>query len=186
MAVSSGSAPEQAFCAAIRRLAQDPPELKRVEAGHKQGLHAGLLLLEPLYELFVEQPASLSIDRFANHLMQLTGNQVKISLGSYWRGQEKFDDGLLVQHPSKKPMSLARLLEALRGAGTSAWLAQTAGKRGSNTCPATWFANMTSCEAATHAAMKLQALPARVSSCHDESESIEHSVSCSFGAFELL
>ena len=124
-----GSAPEQEFCAAIRRLAQDPPELDAVEAGHKQGFHVGLLLLEPLSELFVEQPDRLSIDRFANHLMQLTGNQVKVSLGSYWRGEQRVDNGLLVQRPSKKPMSLARLLDALRSAGTSAWLAQTAGKQ---------------------------------------------------------
>lgn len=73
MAEAGGVAPEQAFCAAIRCLALAPPQLAVVEAGHKQGLSTGLLLLQPLYQLFVEQPELLSIDRFANHLMQLTG-----------------------------------------------------------------------------------------------------------------
>ncbi len=119
--------PEQAFCAAIRRLAEDPPQASALEAGHKEGFSNGLLLFEPLYSLLAGNPDNLSIDRFANHLMQLTSNKVRVSLGSYWRNQSRFDDALLVQHPSKKPMSLAKLMEILRQSCTSIWLAQTAG-----------------------------------------------------------
>ena len=119
--------PEQAFCAAIRRLAEAPPEAFSVEGGHKQGLHNGLLLLEPVYRFLAAEADNLSIDRFANHIMQLTSNKVRVSLGCYWMDQTKFDDALLVQHPSKKPMSLAKLLDMLRQSCTSIWLAQTAG-----------------------------------------------------------
>ena len=119
--------PEQAFCAAIRRLAEDPPQASALEAGHKEGVSNGLLLFEPLYSLLVGNADTLSIDRFANHLMQLTSNKVRVSLGNYWKGQGRFDDTLLVQHPSKKPMSLAKLMEILRQSCTSIWLAQTAG-----------------------------------------------------------
>ena len=119
--------PEQAFCAAIRHLAEDPPEAQDVEGGHKQGMSSGLLLLQPLFTLLVKDSNTLSIDRFANHLMQLTSNSVKVSLGSYWKDQTKIDDALLVQHPSKKPLSLAKLLELLKRSCTSAWLANTAG-----------------------------------------------------------
>lgn len=119
--------PEQAFCAAIRYLADDPPEASAFEAGHKEGCSNGLLLLEPLYSLLVGNADDLSIDRFANHLMQLTSNKVRVSLGSYWKDQSRFDDALLVQHPSKKPMSLAKLMDILRRSCTSIWLAQTAG-----------------------------------------------------------
>ncbi|KAL0042953.1 hypothetical protein WJX79_004845 [Trebouxia sp. C0005] len=62
--------------------------------------------------------------------MQLTSNKVRVSLGSYWKDQSRFDDALLVQHPSKKPMSLAKLMEILRQSCTSIWLAQTAGVEG--------------------------------------------------------
>ncbi len=119
--------PEQAFCAAIRLLAEDPPRASALEAGHKEGFSNGLLLFEPLYSLLVGNPDTLSIDRFANHLMQLTSNKVRVSLGSYWKDQSRFDDALLVQHPSKKPLSLAKLMEILRQSCTSIWLAQTAG-----------------------------------------------------------
>ena len=130
MTGGGGKAPEQAFCAAIRRLTLLPPQPDVVEAGHKQGIQAGQLLLQPLYQLTVAEPDNLSIDRFANHLMQLTGNQARVLLGSYWKDQERVDDALLVQHPSRKPMSLAKLLDILRNAGTNAWLAQTAGEQG--------------------------------------------------------
>lgn len=119
--------PEQAFCAAIRLLAEVPPRASAFEAGHKEGSSNGLLLFEPLYSLLVWNADNLSIDRFANHLMQLTSNKVRVSLGSYWKGQTRFDDALVVQHPSKKPMSLAKLMEILRQSCTSIWLAQTAG-----------------------------------------------------------
>lgn len=119
--------PEQAFCAAIRLLAEHPPQASALEAGHKEGFTNGLLLFEPLYSLLVGNADNLSIDRFANHLMQLTSNKVRVSLGSYWKDQSRFDDALLVQHPSKKPMSLAKLMEILRQSCTSIWLAQTAG-----------------------------------------------------------
>ncbi|DBB11232.1 TPA: hypothetical protein ACH3X3_006675 [Trebouxia sp. C0006] len=122
--------PEQAFCAAIRRLAEDPPQASALEAGHKEGFSNGLLLFEPLYSLLAGNPDNLSIDRFANHLMQLTSNKVRVSLGSYWRNQSRFDDALLVQHPSKKPINLAKLMEILRQSCTSIWLAQTAGVEG--------------------------------------------------------
>ncbi|KAA6428663.1 MAG: hypothetical protein FRX49_01538 [Trebouxia sp. A1-2] len=122
--------PEQAFCAAIRLLAEHPPQASALEAGHKEGFTNGLLLFEPLYSLLVGNADNLSIDRFANHLMQLTSNKVRVSLGSYWKDQSRFDDALLVQHPSKKPMSLAKLMEILRQSCTSIWLAQTAGVEG--------------------------------------------------------
>lgn len=125
--VEASPTTEQAFCAAIRHLAEDPPEAVTVEGGHKQGLSNGLLLLEPLHTHLVGQTVSLSIDRFANHLMQLTTNRVKVSLGCYWKDHTRFDDALLVQHSSKKPMSLGKLLETLKQSCTSIWLAQTAG-----------------------------------------------------------
>lgn len=120
--------PEEAFCAAVRQLAESPPEASSVESGHKEGSTSGLLLLEPLYTLLAGKANTLSIDRFANHLMQLTSNRVRVSLGSYWKGQIRCDDALLVQHPSKKPMSLSKLQEVLRQSCTSIWLAQTAGR----------------------------------------------------------
>ena len=119
---------EQAFCAAIRSLAESPPEACTVEGGHKQGLGSGLVLLDPLHRLLIQQTGqSLSIDRFANHLVQLTCNTVRVSFEGYWEGQRLHDAALVVQHPSKKPMCLARLLDILRGCGTSIWLARSAG-----------------------------------------------------------
>ena len=119
--------PEEAFCAAVRQLAESSPEASGVEGGHKKGSNSGLLLLEPLYNLLAGNASNLSIDRFANHLMQLTSNQVRVSLGSYWKGQIRCDDALLVQHPSRKPMSLPNLQEVLRQSCRSIWLAQTSG-----------------------------------------------------------
>ena len=128
---TSKATSEQAFCAAIRCLAESPPDATTVEGGHKQGLNRGLLLLDPLHALLIEQTGDcLSIDRFANHLVQLTRNQTKVSFERYWEGeggQSLHEAALVVQHPSKKPMSLAKLLDILRTCGTSIWLALSAG-----------------------------------------------------------
>lgn len=128
---TSKATSEQAFCAAIRCLAESPPEASTVEGGHKQGLNRGLLLLDPLHSLLLKQTGGcLSIDRFANHLVQFTRNQAKVSFEGYWEGQEGqslHEAALVVLHPSKKPMCLAKLLDILRTCGTSIWLAQSAG-----------------------------------------------------------
>lgn len=121
---------EQAFCAAITCLAQTPQEASAVEGGHKQGLCRGLVLLSPLHDLLTQQTGKfLSLDRFATHLVQFTRNQVKVSIEKYWEGERLHEEAYVVQHPSKKPMCLSKLLEILRTCGTSIWLARAAGRQ---------------------------------------------------------
>lgn len=127
--VTSTVTSEQAFCAAIACLAQTPPEVSAVEGGHKQGLHKGLVLLGPLHRLLVEHTGKcLTVDRFATHLVQFTRNQARVSIEQYWEGQRLQDAAYVVQHPSKKPMCLAKLLDILKTSGTSIWLAKSAGR----------------------------------------------------------
>ena len=120
---------EQAFCAAITCLTQAPPEASAVEGGHKPGLCRGLVLLGPLHRLLTEQTGKcLTVDRFATHLVQFTCNQARVSIEQYWESQRQNEAAYVVQHPSKKPMCLAKLLDILRTCGTSIWLAKSAGR----------------------------------------------------------
>ena len=81
---SSDYTSEQAFCSAITCLVQRPPEASAVEGSRKEGLCTGLVLLEPLHVLLEQQTGKkLSIEHFANHLVQFTQNQVRVSVERY-------------------------------------------------------------------------------------------------------
>ena len=64
------------FCLALKHLIQHPPPVSQIEAGHKPGQICGMVIFE-LLPGHVPLGA-LDIDRFANHLIQLTGNQLKV------------------------------------------------------------------------------------------------------------
>ena len=132
MAETGGSlvTSEHAFCAAIACLAQNPPEASQVEGSLKQGCSNGLVLLDPLHRLLIQQSGKhLCIDRFANHLMQLTRGCAKVSFSKYCKDDTEHEAAYVVRHPGNRPVSLAKLLDMLRGCGTSIWLAQSAGMR---------------------------------------------------------
>lgn len=119
---------QQAFCAAIHCLIRSPPEASSVEGSPKQGLSRGLVLLQPLHALLTEQTGKqLCIDHFATHLVQYTQNLVKVSFENYWEGRTQHKAEYVVQHPSRKPVSLVKLLEILKAHGTTRFFGHSAG-----------------------------------------------------------
>ena len=80
------------FCLALKYLIEHPPPPSQIEAGHRPGQICGMIIFE-LLPGHVPLGA-LDIDRFANHLIQLTGNQLKVILQHTQNMQE-----LLLQIP---------------------------------------------------------------------------------------
>ena len=120
--------PAEQFCLALQHLIQHPPPVKQIEAGHRPGQACGMVVFELLPGHI--PLGSLDIDRFALHLVQLTGNQLKVRQGPYWIGEFKSprDALVLLSCSGNRPVSLAKLLDVIRRSSTSLWLRQNAGK----------------------------------------------------------
>ena len=67
-------------------------------------------------------------------MVQFTCNQAQVSIEKYWEGETLHEAAYVVQHPSKKPMCLAKLLEILRTCGTIRWMEKSAGRWAVPTC----------------------------------------------------
>lgn len=123
-----GFTAEEQFCQTLKHLILWPPSLAKIEAGHRQGQSQGMVVFQllPLYIPF----GSLDVDRFATHLVQLTGNQLKIRQGNYWMGEFMGPHEALVvlTCSGNRPVNLAKLLDIIRKSSASFWLKQNAGK----------------------------------------------------------
>lgn len=119
---------EEQFCVALKHFVLHPPPIQQVEVGHRQGQSHGMVVFDVLHDHI--PLGSLDIDRFATHLVQLTGNQLKIRQATYWMGKSKSPDEALVvlSCSGNRPVSLAKLLETIQKSSTSLWLKKQAGE----------------------------------------------------------